>query len=206
MPSTKTYLVLLIGADSLVVNGGFEYGPDFLESSEEGILLDSAPTPFFSPLIQWAILGKVRYINSKHFFVPQGNAAVELVSGVSSGVQAATKLQAGSSYTLSFTLGDANDSCKATFLVGAQAGLTSRNFTLESNGTGSAAKFNMTFTAGPDVNTITLLSYTTSQTKDGDFCGPVIDDVILRVSHGLRVSVPWKSLIPVCLITIVCFF
>ncbi|KAE8650777.1 hypothetical protein Csa_017411 [Cucumis sativus] len=202
----KTMGIVMPDGDNLVVNGGFEYGPDFLESSEGGVLLDSVPTTFFSPLIQWAILGKVRYINSKHFFVPQGNTAVELVSGVSSGLQAVPKLQAGSSYTLSFTLGDANDSCKATFLVGAQAGLTSRNFTLESNGTGSAAKFSMTFTAGPDVNTITLLSYTTSQTKDGDFCGPVIDDVILRVSRGLRISVPWKSLISLCLITIVCFF
>lgn len=201
----KTTGIVMPDSDNLVVNGGFEYGPDFLESSE-GVLLNSAPTPFFSPLIQWAILGKVRYITSKHFFVPQGNAAIELISGVSSGVQAAPKLQAGSSYTLNFTLGDANDSCRATFLVGAQAGLTSRNFTLESNGTGSALKFSMTFNAGaPDVNTITFLSYTTSQTKDGDFCGPVIDDVILSVSHELRIYVPWKSLIPLCLITVICF-
>lgn len=191
----------MIDADNFVINGGFEFGPDFIENSEGGVLLDSAPTPFFSPLAQWSILGTVRYINSKHFFVPQGDAAVELISGVSSGVQASVKLQAGS-YTLNFTLGDANDSCKAKFLVGAQAGSTSQNFTLESNGTGSAVKFSMTFNAIPDVNTITFLSYTTSQTKDGDFCGPVIDDVILRVSHGLRILMPWKSLIPLCLITI----
>lgn len=195
-------MLLSTNADNLVVNGGFEFGPDFLENTAGGVLLDSAPTPLFSPLIQWIVLGTVRYIDSKHFFVPQGNAAVEMISGVSSGVQAAAKLQAGSSYTLDFTLGDANDSCAAKFLVGAQAGSTSRNFTLESNGTGSAVKFSMTFNAIPDVNTITFLSYTTTQTRDGDFCGPVIDDVILRVSHGLRILMPWKSLVPLCLVTI----
>ncbi|XP_022928227.1 uncharacterized protein LOC111435121 [Cucurbita moschata] len=197
----KTMGIVMPDSGNLVVNGGFEFGPDFLESVEGGVLLDSVPTPLFSPLAQWAIMGTVRYINSKHFFVPQGNAAVELISGASSGVQAAVKLQAGS-YTLNFTLGDANDSCEAKFLVGVQAGSGSQNFTLESNGTGSAVKFSMPFNAAPDDNTITFLSYTTSKTKDGDFCGPVIDDVFLRASHGLRILMPWKTLIPLRLITI----
>lgn len=198
-------LLLLIDAGNLVANGGFEFGPDFLGNSEGGVLLDSAPTPLFSPLVQWSIMGTVKYIDSKHFFVPQGTAAVELISGVSSGIQAAVKLQGGSSYTLNFTLGDANDSCKATFLVGAQAGSTSRNFTLESNGTGSAVKFSMTFNAISDDNMITFLSYTASQSNDGDFlCGPVIDDVILTVSHGLRILMAWKSMISLSLITIIC--
>lgn len=181
--------------DNLLLNGGFEFGPEFLSNSTEGVLLDSAPTPVLSPLRQWSISGTVKYIDSKHYFVPEGNAAVEFVSGVSTGIQAATTVEAGSKYSLDFTLGDANDSCRGNFLVGAQAGSTAQNFTLQSNGTGSAKNFSLAFKADLTTALIGFVSYTTTQTKDGVFCGPIVDNVVLRASQGMKSKIKWEAFI-----------
>lgn len=188
---------LWLDTDNLLLNGGFEYGPDFLSNSTEGILLDQTPSPVQSPLLLWSVQGTVKYIDSKHYFVPQGNAAIEIVSGVSSGIQIPTILNEGSTYNLNFTLGDANDTCVGDFLVGALAGLTAQNFSLKSNGTGSAEKFSLTFKAGPSPTLISFLSYKTSQTKDGVFCGPLIDEMVLllRASSGLKLEMQLKVLI-----------
>ncbi|KAH1128677.1 hypothetical protein J1N35_000055 [Gossypium stocksii] len=108
---------LVQGKDNLLLNGGFEFGPDFLSNSTEGILLDSASSPVQSPLSQWAVVGTIKYIDSKHFFVPHGNAAVEIVSGVSAGIHTEVTLAKGSAYNLEFTLGDANNACEGDFIV-----------------------------------------------------------------------------------------
>ncbi|KAF2316422.1 hypothetical protein GH714_041763 [Hevea brasiliensis] len=158
----KTIETLVPGDNNLLLNGGFEYGPEFLSNSTEGILLDPVPTAVLSPLRQWSITGTVKYIDSKHYFVPEGNAAVEFVSGVSAGIQAAT------------TVKD----------VGAQAGSTAQNFTLQSNGTGSAKKLSLAFKADSTTTLISFVSYATTQTKDGVFCGPIVDNVVLRASQG----------------------
>lgn len=181
--------------DNLLPNGGFETGPDFLSNSTEGILLDENPSAVQSPLRPWSVLGSVKYIDSKHFFVPQGNTAIEIVSGVSAGIQTAVILKEGSKYNLEFTLGDANDTCVGDFIVGAQAGSTTKNFSLASNGTGSAKKFSVAFMANPSTTPISFLSYTTSQTRDGVHCGPVVDDVVLRASYGLKLEMQLKVLI-----------
>lgn len=94
----------MLDTDNLLLNGGFEFGPEFLSNSTEGILLDSALSPVQSPLRQWAVIGTIKYIDSKHFFVPHGNAAVDIVSGVSSGIRTDVTLTAGSSYNLEFAL------------------------------------------------------------------------------------------------------
>ncbi|XP_060667277.1 uncharacterized protein LOC107427907 [Ziziphus jujuba] len=73
-----------------------------------------------------------RYTDSEHFFVSQGNAAIELLSGVSTGIETAAALKEGSTYDLEFKLGDANNSCGKDFIVAAQAGSTVQNFTLRS--------------------------------------------------------------------------
>lgn len=191
----KSIETLVPGDDNLLLNGGFEFGPEFLSNSTEGVLLDSAPTPVLSPLRQWSISGTVKYIDSKHYFVPEGNAAVEFVSGVSTGIQAATTVEAGSKYSLDFTLGDANDSCRGNFLVGAQAGSTAQNFTLQSNGTGSAKNFSLAFKADLTTALIGFVSYTTTQTKDGVFCGPIVDNVVLRASQGMKSKIKWEAFI-----------
>ncbi|KAF2316435.1 hypothetical protein GH714_041776 [Hevea brasiliensis] len=191
----KTIETLVPGDNNLLLNGGFEYGPEFLSNSTEGILLDPVPTAVLSPLRQWSITGTVKYIDSKHYFVPEGNAAVEFVSGVSAGIQAATTLKDGSTYSLEFTLGDANDSCEGNFVVGAQAGSTAQNFTLQSNGTGSAKKLSLAFKADSTTTLISFVSYATTQTKDGVFCGPIVDNVVLRASQGMKSEIKWEVFI-----------
>lgn len=184
-----------------MLNGGFEYGPEFLNNSTEGILIDQAPSPVQSPLLEWSVLGTVKYIDSNHFFVPQGKAAIEIVSGVSTGIQMAATLGEGSTYNLEFMLGGANNSCVEDFIVEAQAGSTGQNFTLPSHGTGSAKKFSMKFKADSSVTPISFMSYTKSQTKDGILCGPVVDDVVLR-NHGVKPYMQWKSLVSLYLLAI----
>lgn len=179
----------------MLLNGGFEFGPEFLSNSTEGILLDSALSPVLSPLRQWAVVGTIKYIDSKHFFVPHGNAAVEIVSGVSAGIQTDVTLTAGSAYSLEFTLGDANNACKGDFIVEVRAESVVQNFTVQSNGTGSAQKSSMKFEAGSRATRISFFSYTTSQTKDGIFCGPVVDDVLLLSSNCLRLAIKPNILI-----------
>ncbi|XP_062080112.1 protein DUF642 L-GALACTONO-1,4-LACTONE-RESPONSIVE GENE 2-like [Humulus lupulus] len=156
--------------------------------SEEGILIEPAPSLIQSPLQEWSVLGTVNYIDSKHFFVPQGNAAIEIVS---TGIQTAVSLKEGSSYNLEFILGDANNSCVKDFLVSAQAGSTVQNFTLLSSGTSSAKNFSMKFKADSSVTTISFMSYAASQTKDDILCGPMVDDVVLRVSLGMKPDIQW---------------
>ncbi|GFP96417.1 hypothetical protein PHJA_001785800 [Phtheirospermum japonicum] len=95
-----------------LANGDFEVGPSFLKNSLDGILLNQEQDRFNSPLQQWSILGTIKYINSERYRVPHGKAAIELLSsGYSSGIQTDLILQPASTYTLSFTMGDANDSC-----------------------------------------------------------------------------------------------
>jgi hypothetical protein len=42
---------------------------------------------------------------------------------------------------------------------------------------------------------ISFLSYTTIWTRDGVYCGPVVDDVVLRASCGLKLEMQMKVLI-----------
>nr|DAD29016.1 TPA_asm: hypothetical protein HUJ06_030484 [Nelumbo nucifera] len=52
------------------------------------------------------------------------------------------------------------------------------NFTMQTNGTGLAQSFLMTFKADSALTNISFVSLTTSQTRDFVFCGPVIDNVL----------------------------
>ncbi|KZV20259.1 hypothetical protein F511_25528 [Dorcoceras hygrometricum] len=188
---------------NLLPNGGFEFGPSFLESSNEGVLVDSQPSLIESALQQWTVMGTVKYIDSKSYFVPEGKSAVELVSGISAGVQTAIQLFKESSYDLEFMLGDANDSCTGDFTVGVLAGSTGQNFTIQSDGTGSAKKFSFVFKVSePSPTIISFQSYTTKQRDDGVFCGPVIDAVVLHSSHGHISRLNGASLIALLLVAL----
>lgn len=91
------------------------------------------------------------------------------------------------------------------FIVAAQAGSTVKNFTLRSNGTGSSKDFLMKFKADLSVTLISFHSYTTSQTEDGMFCGPVIDDVVLHASLGLKLEMRLHFVISLYLVATLCF-
>ncbi|KAI3849997.1 hypothetical protein MKX03_015342 [Papaver bracteatum] len=175
--------------NNLLLNGGFEYGPAFPNNSFGGILIDAESSPTQSTLNQWAILGTVKYISTnKNYIVPEGNAAIEIVSGESSGLQTAVTLKKGSKYDLELVIADAKDSCIGDFMVGVQAGSTGKNFTLQSKGIGSSEEFTLTFLADSSVTAISILSFTTTQNKDLVFCGPVIDKVVLLASYGLKLQ------------------
>lgn len=166
----------------LLPNGGFEVGPPFLENSSEGVLIDSVLFQVESPLQPWTVTGTIKYINSKNYFIPEGDAAVELISGIGAGIQTTITIPQDSSYNLEFMLGDANDSCVGEFMVGVYAGSSAQNFSLQSTGTGSSKKYSIPFTGGADRTSIIFQSYRSSQREDGIFCGPVIDDVVLHAS------------------------
>ncbi|CAL5349684.1 unnamed protein product [Camellia sinensis] len=191
-PIVDTFLITRIGmpiryGDNMLVNGGFEVGPAFLSNSSQGILLHEEPDSLQSPLQQWSIIGTVKYIDSKHYSVPEGKAAIELVSrGAPSGIFTIPALTKGSTYNLEFMVGDANDSCVGDLIVYAQIGTSTENFTMQSNGTGSAQKQFITFKADSSATPISFVSYNESQTSDHVFCGPVIDNVILRSSYALQ--------------------
>ncbi|XP_044466918.1 uncharacterized protein LOC123196843 isoform X2 [Mangifera indica] len=199
----KTVTTLVQATDNLVLNGGFEVGPDFLSNSTEGILLESAPSPVQSALPQWAVIGTVKYINSKQFFVPEGNAAVELVSGVSTGIQIDIMLTQGSSYYMDFTVGDAGDGCDGKLTVMVKAGPVAQNISIQSSGKGSAFNYTVPFKADSGPNPISFLSGSTNQTKDGVLCGPIIDEVVLRASHGLKLQLKLEILIYVLVLAVV---
>lgn len=170
-----------------------------MDGFSEGVLLDSEPSLVESALQEWSPTGTIRYIDSRHYFVPEGNAAIEMISGA--GIQTAKALTDGSNYDLEFMLGDANDSCKGNFTIGVEAGTSAQNFTVQSKGTGSANKYSMKFKAGSSPAPISFQSYTMVQNGDGVLCGPVIDGVVLRPSKG-HLSYP-KSNVPQALLLLV---
>ncbi|KAL0335975.1 UNVERIFIED_CONTAM: hypothetical protein Sradi_4809400 [Sesamum radiatum] len=174
----------------MLANGDFEVGPAFLSNSSEGILLNDEPDRLISPLQQWSVLGTIRYIDSKHYKVPQGKAAVELLSGAPSGIQVDLKLPTTlTSYTLNFTMGDTNDSCVGDFILYVQTGVDVHNFTMRSNGTGSASRHSVRFKAEPSRETsIRFYSFNETKASDGVLCGPVLDNVVLVGSHGDRIE------------------
>ncbi|KAK6930834.1 protein of unknown function DUF642, partial [Dillenia turbinata] len=173
---------------NLLSNGGFEVGPAFVKNSSEGVLLDEEPDTYESELQQWSIIGTVKYIDSKHYFVPEGKAAIELVSGAPSGILTVPGLSRGYTYNLEFMMGDANDLCVGDFIVYVQVGTAIWNFTIKSNGTGSAQKQFLTFQAESTLTPISFMSFNQSQTSDNVYCGPVLDNIILNFSSSNLLS------------------
>lgn len=187
-----------VGVGNLLTNGGFESGPGFLPNSTEGVLIDAVPSLIQSALTQWSVIGTVRYIDSEHFHVPEGKAAIEILADTTpSGIQTATRdTSEGSRYNLTFTLGDANDACIGHFVVGVEAGSAAQNFTLESNGTGSGEKFGLVFVADKAAAQISFTSYSVTMTKEDVLCGPVIDEVIVHPLSGTASLKPtWLLLV-----------
>lgn len=160
-------------------------GPAFVKSSPSGLILSEEEDANDSPLQQWSILGTVRYVDSRHYKVPRGEAAVELLTG---GVkEESMNLQRKVTYTLNFTIGDANDSCVADFVVYVQIGSSLYNFTIQSNGSGSSFKHTLKFRVDEELypsarSAISFYSFEETRTRDGVLCGPVLDDIYLTSS------------------------
>ncbi|XP_073130917.1 BIIDXI-like protein At5g11420 [Henckelia pumila] len=174
---------------NIIPNGDFEVGPPINKNSSEGILLQEYEDPNSDNthiLQRWSIFGTVKYIDSKHFKVPQGKAAIELISGSPSGIRADFPLGVKQNYNLLFTIGDANDSCVGDLLVFLQVGNDVRNFTLQSNGLGSVSNYSVSFVSSELPGDTAIVFYREDETwaTDGVLCGPVLDNIALYSSSS----------------------
>ncbi|KAI3919715.1 hypothetical protein MKX01_000156 [Papaver californicum] len=181
----------------LVLNGGFEVGPAFPNNSFGGIIIDAESNPTRSPLNQWAILGTVKYVaKNKDFEIPLGVAAIELVSGKSSGVETTVTIKKGSKYDLKVSFSSNYDACTGNFVVVVQAGSTVEALAIGNSELMLWSSFSWTIKADSSVTPISIRSFATTKTKDHVFCGPVIDNVILVASYGLKLQI---SVLFVCI-------
>lgn len=191
MPSFYILITLpFIYADNAVVNGDFEEGPWMFRNESLGILLPTNLDEETSSLPGWIVESNraVRYIDSYHFAVPQGKRAIELLSGKEGIISQMVGTKANKPYRLTFSLGQAGDSCKQPLAVMAFAGDQAQNihYTPNSNSTFQTAGVN--FTAKAERTRVAFYSiyYNTRSDDMSSLCGPVVDDVRVALSRGNR--------------------
>ncbi|PPR96581.1 hypothetical protein GOBAR_AA24089 [Gossypium barbadense] len=168
---------------NIIKNGGFEEGPYIFPNTPWGVLIPPNIEDDNSPLPAWVVesLKAVKYIDSAHYFVPQGRRAVELVGGKESAIAQITRTIVGKTYRLSFSVGDANNSCAGSLVVEAFAGKATLKVPYESKGTGGFKRAALRFVAVSNRTRIMFLStfYTMRSDDFSSLCGPVVDDVKL---------------------------
>ncbi|OAY27350.1 uncharacterized protein LOC110602936 [Manihot esculenta] len=175
---------------NILKNGGFEEGPYVLPNTSWGVLVPPNIEDDHSPLPGWMVesLKAVKYIDSDHFSVPQGRRAIELVAGKESAITQVARTITGKTYTLSFAVGDASNSCEGSMIVEAFAGKETLKVPYESKGKGGFKRAVLRFVAAS--NRTRLMFYSTFYTMRSDdfssLCGPVIDDVKLLSARNPR--------------------
>ncbi|KMT18810.1 hypothetical protein BVRB_2g029190 [Beta vulgaris subsp. vulgaris] len=166
---------------NLIRNGGFEEGPYRILNTSNGILLPPKQEDINSPLPGWVIesLKAVKYIDKRHFNVPFGRSAIELVAGRESAIAQVIRTVPNKVYNLTFTIGDAKNSCKGSMLVEAFAGRDTLKAPFLSQGLGKFQTVSMKFKAISDRTRITFFSsyYHSKADGFGILCGPVLDEV-----------------------------
>ncbi|KAL5719771.1 hypothetical protein ACHQM5_012512 [Ranunculus cassubicifolius] len=173
---------------NMVKNGGFEEGPYVFKNNSEGVLIPPKQEDYTSPLPGWIIesLKAVKFIDSKHFNVPVGLYAVELVAGRESAIAQVLRTVPNKLYTLSFTVGDAKNGCHGSMMVEAFAAKDTLKVPFKSTGKGTFKTASMTFKALEERTRITFYSsfYHTRVDNYGALCGPILDQVkVVPVSH-----------------------
>ncbi|KAL5827357.1 hypothetical protein ACOSQ3_019199 [Xanthoceras sorbifolium] len=167
--------------DNLVKNPDFEEGPHRLMNSTNGVLLPPKQEDLTSPLPGWMIesLKAVKFIDAKHFNVPSGRAAVELVAGRESAIAQTLRTTPKTTYTLTFTVGDAKNGCHGSMMVEAFAAKETLKVPFESKGKGEFKTASFKFKAEEPRTRITFYSsyYHTKADFSGSLCGPVLDNV-----------------------------
>lgn len=162
-------------------NADFEEGPHRLFNSSNGVLLPPKQEDATSPLPGWIIesLKAVKFIDSKHFNVPSGKYAIELVAGKESAIAQVIRTVPNKFYTLSFLVGDARNGCHGSMLVEAFAGKDTVKVPHESQGKGAFKPGLLKFKAISDRTRVTFFSsyYHTKKEDFGSLCGPVVDKV-----------------------------
>ncbi|XP_051124575.1 uncharacterized protein LOC127246947 [Andrographis paniculata] len=166
---------------NLVKNSGFEEGPHLLHNSSHGVLLPPKPLDLNSPLPGWIIesLKAVKFIDSAHFNVPAGKAAVELVAGRESAIAQVVRTVPNRAYKLSFSVGDARNDCHGSMMVEAFAAKAAMKAPFKSEGKGKFETYAFEFTAVSNRTRLTFFSsfYHTRVHDYGTLCGPVLDEV-----------------------------
>ncbi|KAL5540425.1 hypothetical protein UlMin_038474 [Ulmus minor] len=168
---------------NLVKNGGFEVGPHVFKNFSTGILLPPKIQDQISPLPGWIVesLKPVKYIDKKHFSVPSGLAAIELVAGRESAIAQIIRTIPNKLYNLTFTIGDAKNGCHGSMMVEAFAAKDTLKVPFESQGKGVYKTASLKFRAIGDRTRLTFYSayYHTKLHDFGHMCGPVLDNVIV---------------------------
>lgn len=174
-------IVSLIYAGNLVKNGGFEYGPHVFKNFSTGVLLLPKIQDLYSPLPGWIIesMKPVKYIDSKHFLVPSGLAAIELIGGRECAIAQIIRTVPNKFYNLIFTIGDAKNGCHGTMTIEAFAARSILKVPFTSQGKGYSKTASLRFQAISARTRLTFYSafYHTKINDYGHFCGPVLDNV-----------------------------
>ncbi|KAJ6778678.1 F17A17.37 PROTEIN [Salix koriyanagi] len=172
---------------NLVKNGGFEVGPHVFKNFSTGILIPAKQQDLISPLPGWIVesLKPVKYIDSNHFFVPSGFAAIEMVAGRESAIAQVIRTVPNKFYVLTFTIGDAKNACHGSMMVEAFAAKETVKAGYVSQGKGGSKTASLRFQAISDRTRITFYSsYYHSKMNDfGHMCGPILDDVRVFPTH-----------------------
>ncbi|CAA3030853.1 Homeobox-leucine zipper protein HDG11 [Olea europaea subsp. europaea] len=166
---------------NLVKNNGFEEGPHLLINSSHGVLLPPKQKDLTSPLAGWIIesVKAVKFIDSKHFNIPFGRAAVELVAGRESALAQVIRTVPNKVYNVAFTVGDAKNICHGSMMVEAFAAKGTMKAPFKSEGKGKFKTFKFQFKAVSYRTRLTFFSsfYHTRTNDYGTLCGPVLDEV-----------------------------
>lgn len=191
--------IFFISAANLLKNGNFEEGPYVFPNTSWGVLIPPHIEDDHSPLPGWIIesLKAVKYIDSKHYAVPEGSRAIELVAGKESALAQVVFTKPGRRYALTFSVGDGNNGCEGSLVIEAFAGKETVKVPYESKGKGGFKRAKLLFTALSPRTRVMFLStfYTTSSDHSGSLCGPVIDDVKLLSVRGRRTNwCIWESI------------
>ncbi|KAK1313497.1 hypothetical protein QJS10_CPA06g01536 [Acorus calamus] len=177
----KELLLPLPSNGNLVKNGGFEEGPILFKNGTAGVLLPPKQEDEVSPLPGWIIesLKAVKYVDSAHFSVPYGRAAVELVAGRESAIAQVIRTIPSQSYLLTFVVGDAENACHGSMLVEAFVGKEKLKVDYKSAGKGGFRAAKLKFKATGRKTRLTFFSsyYHTTVDDYGSLCGPVLDQV-----------------------------
>lgn len=162
-------------------NGDFEVGPHLFKNFSTGVIILPERQDRYSAIPRWIVesLKPVKYIDSRHFNVPSGSAAIEFLGGRETAIAQILRTVSGKWYNLSFTVGDAENGCHGTMVVEAFAAHNSVQVKFTSHGKGWYGHGNLKFRAVSARTRIRFHSpfYHTSLNDLGRICGPVLDDV-----------------------------
>lgn len=184
------YLFNIIVTDNAVLNGDFEEGPWMFRNASLGVLLPTNLDEETSSLPGWIVESNraVRYIDSYHFSVPGGKRALELLSGKEGIISQMVPTTPNKPYRMTFSLGHAGDSCKQPLAVMAFAGDQAENIHYTPNANSTFLTADVNFTAKAERTRLAFYSvyYNTRSDDMSSLCGPVVDDVRVVVSEGVR--------------------